>query len=714
MRPPRFGAEKDPPAAARSGWRAFWLAPAKLGCSYCPPLFTTLVEHVSAPHSRRLAAAVAAFSSALLAQSDIKSQIEFAKSKVYPALVNISVVSKSYEGGRTVRRPSAGSGTVVSPAGHVITNYHVVENAERVTCTLPTGEAIPAKVVSEDPSIDFAVLQLDLQKRKDPNVGLPFATLGDSSSVTVGDYVLVVGNPLSLSSSMTLGIVSNTRRVFTDFLGNEAEDLDIGGQKTGMLTLWIQTDALILPGNSGGAMVNLRGEIVGMNTRGGAGLGFATPSNLLSKSLNQIMTHGEVRRGWLGIAVQPVADPALRGALVSYVVPKSPADVAGIVAGDRIASLDGKPMSCQFMEDVPGVYGAIADLMPGATVQVVLVSGKTVDVAVSRDENFLAVEREFRNLGITVRNVTVPLATARGWPDPNGVLITGIRPGRPFESARPELAAGDVIRSLDGQPVASLKDIEAAFAGAKPGGKLTLGVRRGREEIVSALAIEEPIERKPGSTLQRAWIGVRTQVLMPEVAKALGMEGQKGLRVTRVFPDTRAAAAGLQVGDVLIGIGSETIDSYRPQDARDLDTLLNDLGVDQKVPVKMRRGDQTLTVEVQLEPSRLVVDQPAKAADDFFELKVREIVFSDRVDEPWPEGSTGAVVTECTNGGWAAMAGLRAGDLIQRVDGDVVAAPGDVSRLLEAARTAKRARIALFVRRGTRTAWVFLEPSYPN
>ncbi|MBL8729358.1 MAG: PDZ domain-containing protein [Planctomycetes bacterium] len=647
-------------------------------------------------------------------QSDIKAQIEFAKSKVYPALVNISVVSKSFENGRTVRRPSAGSGTIVSPAGHVITNYHVVEGAERVTCTLPTGEEIRAKVLAEDPALDFAVLLLDLERRRNPNIGLPFATLGDSDALAVGDYVLAVGNPLALSSSMTLGIVCNTRRVFTDFLGNEADDMDIGGQKTGMFTLWIQTDALILPGNSGGAMVDLRGEIVGMNSRGGGGLGFATPSNMLAKSLNQILTYGEVRRGWIGVDARPYPDPTRRGALVANVVPGSPADVAGIVAGDRIVALGDTAVQCQFIEDMPLFYGAIADLMPGIETQATLESGKKLTIQVGRWENFLADEREYRSVGVTVRNVSKPLAVARGWPDSDGVLITGIRPGKPIESARPALAAGDVIRQLDGKPVTTVADVESTFRDAKPGTSISFTVRRDRQEIVSALVIEEPVERKGGKVLPRPWLGVQTQVLSPEVAKALGMEGQKGLRITRVLPDTVAAASGLQVGDVLQGLGDEAIESYRPQDAGDLDTLLNDFAVDQKVAVKVRRGGETLSYDIVLEASRMVPGDPEKASDDFFELKVRAIVFSDRVDEPWPDGTQGAVVADCTSGGWAAMSGLRVGDLIERIDDVVVTGPADVTKALDAARTAKRALVSIFVRRGTRTTFVLVQPTYPN
>ena len=181
----------------------------------------------------------------------LREDLEFARRKVYPALVNISVVARGYTGGRTARFPAAGSGVIVSPAGHVITNFHVAGESVRITCTLSTGEAIPAEIVAPDPETDICILKLRLSERKDAGAPLPFATLGNSDDLRVGDYVLAVGNPLTLSSSMTLGIVSNTKRVFTDFTGTEITELDLSGHKTGMFTRWIQHDALILPGNSG-------------------------------------------------------------------------------------------------------------------------------------------------------------------------------------------------------------------------------------------------------------------------------------------------------------------------------------------------------------------------------------------------------------------------------------------------------------------------------
>ena len=211
-------------------------------------------------------------------EDELRRDMEFAREQVYPALVNIGVVAKVHSGGRSVRFPAAGSGVIVSPAGHVVTNYHVAGEATRIVCRLPSEEVVEAEVVAHDPLTDLSVLRLKLETRADRNAPIPFARIGDSDELTTGDYVLAMGNPLTLSSSMTLGIVSNPKRVFASFTGAEMDELDLGdGQMTGLFTRWIQHDALILPGNSGGPLVNLKGEVVGINELGGGGRGLRHP-----------------------------------------------------------------------------------------------------------------------------------------------------------------------------------------------------------------------------------------------------------------------------------------------------------------------------------------------------------------------------------------------------------------------------------------------------
>ena len=162
--------------------------------------------------------------------------VAFAKQKVYPCLVNIGVVAREFTQGRVSHGIGAGSGVLVSPAGHVVTNFHVAGDASRLTCKLPTGEAIDADVICADPLTDLCIIKLRMEQRADASVPIPFAPLGDSDALRVGDHVMAMGNPLSLNSSVTLGIVSNTARVFTNFTGSSIQTFEFGqGQLTGHL-----------------------------------------------------------------------------------------------------------------------------------------------------------------------------------------------------------------------------------------------------------------------------------------------------------------------------------------------------------------------------------------------------------------------------------------------------------------------------------------------
>jgi serine protease Do len=261
----------------------------------------------------------------------------------------------------------------------VVTNFHVIEMASRVTCRMPSGEKIDADIICQDPPADLAVLKLRLNERDDPGQPLPFAAIGDSTRLQVGDHVLAMGNPLGLSSSVTLGIVSNTARVFTNFTGDRIEVLDIGeGNLTGLFNSWIQHDALIQPGNSGGPLVNLAGEVIGINARGGSGMAFAIPSSIVKKTLNQALTFGEVRRGWWGVNFIPVGSIGRKsGALLSAALPEGSAARAGLKAGDVVLWVNGQATNVNGLEDIPTLYALIADLPLGKAVPVTYVRDGT-------------------------------------------------------------------------------------------------------------------------------------------------------------------------------------------------------------------------------------------------------------------------------------------------------------------------------------------------
>jgi serine protease Do len=674
--------------------------------------------------SRRLLPAFVALS--LLAGSvtavaeDVKKEqdVEFARQQVYPALVNISVVVKGFSGGRYERFSAAGSGVIVSPEGHVLTNFHVAGDSARIFCRLPSKEEIEATVVAHDPLTDLSVLKLKLDARRDTNLSIPYAKLGDSSKLDVGQPVLAMGNPLTLSSSMTLGIVGNPSRVFTSFTGSDMDEMDLGeGQVTGLFTRWIQHDALILPGNSGGPLVNLRGEVVGINELGGSGVGFAIPSNLAAHVLNQAVTYGEVRRGWFGVTIYPVEKMGLRhGALVSSLQPGGPAEKAGLQPGDVITALDGLAVDAVFFEDVPVLYKRMSDYVAGSSVRVAYRRGaeeKTADLTVTRMERYLGDEEEVKNLGLTVRGITGPMALLRRWPDANGVLVTGVRPGFHADDAKPSVQSGDVILDLDGRPVTDLASFQqiAGAVGKKPG--IRVRVRRGNDDIVTVLDTSKKPPESLGAELPKAWLGVATQVVTPDVAKALAAKDAKdlkGFRITQVYPGTEAAKAGLQVGDVLLSIDDSPLKASRIQDAEVLKRIIEQRTVGETAKFSVLRGDSRLDVPVVLQETPGTVAEVKTANDPDLEYKVRGVVFTDVIENRWPLDQRGVIVTDVTRGGLANVAGLRSGDLVLKVSNQDVADVKGFEEIVKKNKETKPDVVPIFVRRGYRTAFVFVQP----
>ncbi|NJL27857.1 MAG: trypsin-like serine protease, partial [Thermoanaerobaculia bacterium] len=276
---------------------------------------------------------------------ELRKVIGEARDRVFPSLVSIRVVVVQYYGGKELKGSSLGSGTIITPEGHVLTNQHVTKNGKKFLCTLSDKRELPARLVGEDPLTDLAVLQLELPALGPDDPGLPVASFGDSDRLEIGDYVMAMGSPFSLSRSVSLGIVSNTERVFAGGFGSDdVEDMELEqGQRTGLFTRWIQHDALIQPGNSGGPLVDLEGRIVGINELGASAMGFAIPSNLARRVSAALIAYGEVVRSWIGASFKPIQRTGLaEGVLISSVVVGSPAARAGIEAGDVLLAIAGE------------------------------------------------------------------------------------------------------------------------------------------------------------------------------------------------------------------------------------------------------------------------------------------------------------------------------------------------------------------------------------
>jgi serine protease Do len=364
----------------------------------------------------------------------------------------------------TFRQPpqrGLGSGVIVSADGYVLTNSHVVKGADTIKVTLGDGRELTAKVVGTDPQTDLAVIKVDAKD-------LPAITFTDSDKVEVGDMVLAVGNPFGIGQTVTSGMVSGLGRAT---MGLAYED-------------FIQTDAAINPGNSGGALVDAQGRLVGVNTAilsrtgGFQGIGFAIPANLARSVMEQLVTTGKVVRGYLGVTMQEMdADlaahfdlPNRNGALVSEVVPDSPADKAGIKYGDVITQLDGKPV-----KDSRHLKLAVANYAPGQKVSAELLrDGKKIDVeievAARPSERALARGpgggggRDFEDdpdtgtlNGVGVADLTTQ--TRREFdvpPEIRGALVTSVEPDS--ASAAAGLQPGDVILEINRQPVRGADD----------------------------------------------------------------------------------------------------------------------------------------------------------------------------------------------------------------------------------------------------------------
>lgn len=669
------------------------------------------------PAAVALALVLAAAPGAAQPPAASSPEVAAALARVYPALVNVTVVTETYAEGRAVRYPGVGSGVVVTPEGHVLTNYHVVAGARRIELTLPSGEVLGARVVVHDPLTDLSVLEIvDPAERPGP---LPTAPLGSSSELAVGQPVLALGNPLALASSVTLGIVSNPRRVFTDYLGTEIETLILPeGQQTGLLTPWIQHDALILPGNSGGPLVDLDGRVVGINGRGGGGLGFAIPIDVAREVLAQAVEHGEVRRSWLGASFLPVAKLGREaGALVSEVVPDGPAATAGVEPGDLLLAVGGEPVAVRFLEEVPLLHQRLASLPVGEPVELELERDgerRTASAVTAAMPDLLGASGEVRELGLSADEVTAPLARERRLAEARGLLVTGVRPGYAADAARPPLSRGDVLLEAAGRRVDTLAGLEEVLE--TEDSPWLVRFESGGQELVTLVRRHEPPAGRFGGELPRAWLGVETQVLTPELAAALGVPEELapagGFRVTEVLPGTRAQAAGLAVGDLLVALGGEPLEAARSQDREELRRAIERRGVGEEVALMVVRDGRRLTLPVELEESPRGAEQAARDEQPALELTVRAVSRRDRIDQRWSEGTEGVLVVEATPGGWAHMAGLKVGDLILELAGREVEGLEDFRRLMASLLADRPPVIPVFLRRGERTHFVFVEPDW--
>ena len=395
--------------------------------------------------------------------------------------------------GQPRRSEALGSGFVISEDGYIVTNNHVIEGADEIEIEFFSGERLEAKLIGTDPNTDIALLKVESDKP------LPFVTFGNSDLMRVGDWVVAMGNPLGQGFSVSAGIVSARNRALS-----------------GTYDDYLQTDAAINRGNSGGPLFNMDGQVVGVNTAilspngGSIGIGFSMASNVVTKTVDQLREFGETRRGWLGVRIQDVSPDVAeamglaeaKGALITD-VPEGPAKEAGLLAGDVITQFDGKPV-----DDTRDLTRRVADAPVGAAVPVVILRDgqtETLDVVLGRREEAEAVVQpaaatpdepaQADVLGMTLAPLTAEMAGKLGLDAGTTGLVVGAVDVA-SEAYTKGMREGDVITEAGQQKVERLQDLQDRVTEAVDAGRksLLLLVRRTGDPRFVALSVEAPQE----------------------------------------------------------------------------------------------------------------------------------------------------------------------------------------------------------------------------
>ena len=640
--------------------------------------------------------------------------VEAALAKVAPSLVRIHVVSIDYQDGRELKREAAGSGTIITPEGHVITNHHVAGRTRAITCTLASREEIPAELVGTDPLSDIAILRL----RPDKPRKFPVGSFGDATKLKVGDRVLALGSPLALSQSVTMGIVSNTEMIMPGMFW-PFNRMTLDGEDVGSIVRWIGHDAPIFGGNSGGPLVNMQGEIIGINEIS-LGLAGAIPADLAREVADAIMREGRVKRGWIGLEVQPLlrGSNAGRGALVGGTIEGSPAADAGFQSGDILTRVAGRDIVVRFAEEVPVFNQLVMRLPIGKPVDVTVLRGgaeKTLRVTPVERESVEARTRELSLLGIAASNLTGWAAKELKRASKDGARVRGVRPGGPADEAKPALREDDVIVSIGEKPVATVEALQSAIDALTKGKdekvSTLLGVDRAGERLLTVVEVGRAGLEDPGLEARKAWVPITVQVLTQELAEQLKMPGRSGVRITRVYGGS-AQSAGLKIGDVIVALDGNPIEASQPSDAELFATLIRQYKIGSKATLAVIREGKQIDVPITLETSPRLPREMKKYEDPNFEFRVRDIAAADRVSARLPTELSGVLVDAVREGGWAALGHLADGDMLLTVDGDPMPDVESVQKKMASIAAAKPRSVVFKVRRGIRTFFVELETDW--
>ena len=663
--------------------------------------------------------AVALSTGVSLAQQDTAEskgvEIDAAIAKVYPALVRVHVVATRPSAGRMEKFGGTGSGTIIHPDGYVVTNHHVAGNGTRIWCRLADKTRVDATLVGTDPQTDLCIIKLDLDQIPDELKPLPVAEFGRVDAIEVGDTVLAMGSPAGVSQSVTIGVVANTEMITPENTRSTRQE----GERVGDLVRWIGHDAVIYFGNSGGPLVNLAGEIIGVNEVGLGSLGGAIPADIAKDVVNQLIENKTVERSWTGIYAQPAlksSSKSLEGILVSGVYENSPATEAGIKAGDVITSFDGVSIDAKAPEHLPLFNRVVLGTPVGKEVEVTVSrkgEAKTLKLKTVMRSKARGADVELKSWGVTARELTRRSAISMDRDSSDGIVVSSVSPAGPAAAAKPSIKTGDIILSVAGQTTNNLEELMKASSEASSGESITALVEFERSDRLYATVVEigKELNASKSSAAKKAWLGLSTQVLTRKLATALDLKGKKGVRVTYVLPGTEAEKAGFQKGDVLLKIDGEVIRAEREKDSNVFRTMIRDYPVDEVVEFDLVRDGESTKLKCLLESAPVATAEFALYEDESLEFTVRELSSASTTEI---EARKGLYVEKVERAGWAALAGLSRGDIIQEVNDTAVESLEQIESTMNEISDRKDEYIVLFVVRGGKTRFIEVHPVWPS
>jgi S1-C subfamily serine protease len=650
------------------------------------------------------------------------SSMAVARDAVLPHVVSILVVRQDFAAGEARLSLSGGTGTIVSADGFIATNAHVTENGTRFRVVLNDQREYPAVLVGTDPISDLAVLKLQAPA----GVRFGFATFAnDLSALKPGDTILAMGAPWGMRDSVTAGVINHVSRLMVSLFEDEAdyEQSLNATQSTARYYAWIQHDASISPGNSGGPLVDLSGRIIGVNTRGnmfGGDMAFSIPAPIAASVVQALIKEGKVTRSDFGFNVRSLRGTDLNeGVLISGVDRESLAEKAGLKPGDLLLSVDGKPITLAQPESVPDFRRSLAERTVGS---VILLSVKRAQqtlafaVASVPQVDQKPDEQEIAHWGISVGEITPDVVRTRYLDSAAGVLVAGLRTGGPAGTAQPPLQLGDRITHVNAKAVNAMRDFKIA-AGSLPDVSenqaepeaVTLSIdRAGNRLLVLLTPAPKRIIPPVNPELSKAWAGWEVQPIPGTLAKQLNL-AQAGFRVTRLYPKGPAEVAGLQIGDLIVATGDNPVKPSGLKETSALDLRVRNALLTEPFAITILRAGKRQTQKLSLSEKPNPIETVDRLWNDELSTQLRALTFFDRIERKLKDSQKGVVVERVENGGYGGLAHLREGDLLVRLGDQDVSDLASFSKALAVAQASQVPKLSFLVMRGTGTRLLFVE-----